>query len=644
MKFKSFTLDPFQEEAINAIEKNNSAVVSAPTGSGKTLVADYIIHKNINNNKRIIYTAPIKALSNQKYKDFSQEYGEDKIGLMTGDIVINPHAKVIIMTTEIYRNMAISGDDSIKNIAYVIFDEVHYINDIERGYVWEESIIYSSETVRFLCLSATIPNAQEFSDWIQAIKKHKVDTVVSSYRNVPLKHFFYDTELGITSLKKIKQAKEIPHYDSVFRKRGKGQRERERPPQPDHVELIKELGKDKLPCLFFTFSRRDTQQKAQELAKKNMFQQDKRIIKFVRKKLENAPSDINKLKSVITLRETISQGIAFHHAGLLPVIKETVEELFGQGWIKVLYTTETFAVGINMPAKTVCFNSLRKYDGIGFRNLNTKEYFQIAGRAGRRGIDDVGYVVSMIYRPTFRYPEVKGITDKDIEPIKSQFKLSINTVLNLIDKHTVEDIEYILRLSFFSYQKFGEDHAKVPTKKLLARYNSIYRKLEKYGYVEEKKLTAKGQFSSRIFADEITMGEIFATNFIKDLDEYEILLLLTCLVYEHRGTTTFKKSFTNESFAKLQRMIKNDEYLGREKKFLEMKQMTTFIYPIYEGKTLFDVLPLTNLLEGDLIRVYAQILDRIGQIRKAGTDHKLITKIDNCQGIIEKAMEGIYLV
>ena len=209
MKFKTFTLDRFQEEAVHAIEDNQSVVVSAPTGSGKTLIADYIIDKYKNEpNCRIIYTAPIKALSNQKYKDFSKEFGEENVGLMTGDIVINPSAKVVIMTTEIYRNMVVSNDkEELKQIAYVIFDEVHYINDIERGYVWEESVIYSSESVRFLCLSATIPNAKEFANWIQAIKKHKVATVVETKRNVPLKHMFFDYELGITTLEKIKAAK-----------------------------------------------------------------------------------------------------------------------------------------------------------------------------------------------------------------------------------------------------------------------------------------------------------------------------------------------------------------------------------------------------------------------------------------------------
>src|SRR3989338_2692468 len=221
MKFKDFTLDKFQEDAIEAIEKNNSVVVSAPTGSGKTLIADYIIDKHRNDQKRIIYTAPIKALSNQKYKDFSEEYGADKVGLMTGDIVINPQAKVLIMTTEIYRNMVISKDSDIKNIAYVIFDEIHYINDIERGYVWEESIIYSEETVRFLCLSATIPNADEFSRWIQAIKNHDVKTITATKRNVPLEESFYDVELGLTTLEKIKEAKSIPDYYEIRGKRKK---------------------------------------------------------------------------------------------------------------------------------------------------------------------------------------------------------------------------------------------------------------------------------------------------------------------------------------------------------------------------------------------------------------------------------------
>ncbi len=641
MQFKDFTLDPFQEEAIQAIESNLSVVVSAPTGSGKTLIADFIIEKHRYDNKRIIYTAPIKALSNQKYKDFCQQYGEDKVGLMTGDIVINPHAKILIMTTEIYRNMVISKDEDIKNIAYVIFDEIHYINDIERGYVWEESIIYSLETVRFLCLSATIPNADEFASWIEAIKKHPVKVVISTNRNVPLEHQFYDYELGLTTLKAIKEAAEMPEYRQVFKQKSK---QRFRVPEPSHVDLIKELNPSKLPCIFFSFSRKDCQEKAQELARKNVFQRNSKLIEYANKKLANAPSEINRLRSTIILKETLAQGIAFHHAGVLPILKEIVEDLFAQGLINVLYATETFAVGINMPAKTVCFNSLRKYDGFNFRYLNTKEYFQIAGRAGRRGIDKVGYAISLIFRPTFNYEEIKRITTKDVEPIKSQFRLSINTVLNLIDQKTPEEIEYILRLSFFSYQKFGKNYDKVPTKILLARYDSIVRKLKKHHYIDEGELTAKGQFSSKIFADEIAMGELFATDLSDELDDYQILLALGALAYEAKEANEFKQAFRNDALKKLKTVLASNEVLGKERKFLELDTLTTLLNPIYNGKTFFDVLNLTNLLEGDLIRIYAQILDRLGQIRKASTNSKLLNKVANCQGIIERALEGIYLI
>ncbi|MBU0535972.1 MAG: DEAD/DEAH box helicase, partial [Nanoarchaeota archaeon] len=199
MQYKGLTLDEFQEDSIKAIDNNHSVVVSAPTGSGKTLIADYIINKDVKKGIRVIYTAPIKALSNQKYKEFVADYGEEKVGLLTGDIVINPGGLILVMTTEVYRNMAITKDHMIDSVSYVVLDEIHYINDIERGSVWEESIIFSDERVRFLCLSATIPNAKEFASWIQSIKNHTVEVIRHNSRNVPLHKNFYDSELGITT-------------------------------------------------------------------------------------------------------------------------------------------------------------------------------------------------------------------------------------------------------------------------------------------------------------------------------------------------------------------------------------------------------------------------------------------------------------
>src|SRR3989344_2309129 len=293
MEYKGLILDKFQEDAIKAIENNHSVVVSAPTGSGKTLIADYIICRDVKKGIKVIYTAPIKALSNQKYKEFTKDYGEDKVGLLTGDVVINPGALILIMTTEIYRNMALTNDKMIEQVSYVVFDEIHYINDIERGYVWEESIIFSKPHVRFLCLSATIPNAKEFAEWIHSIKGHTVDTVRHEHRSVPLHKSFYDSELGVTTLEDIREVKDIPNYEYVI---GRGRERRPKIKAPDHIELVKEI-KDKLPCFFFNFSRQRCQDLALEISRAKIFEVNPEISAIMRKRLEGAPPEVKGLKS-----------------------------------------------------------------------------------------------------------------------------------------------------------------------------------------------------------------------------------------------------------------------------------------------------------------------------------------------------------
>ncbi len=639
MKFQGFTLDTFQEDAIASIDNNHSVVVSAPTGSGKTLIADYIIDKYIKEGKKVIYTAPIKALSNQKFKQFSNTYGKDKIGLLTGDVVKNPEAPILIMTTEIYRNMVLTNDSFVEKISYVIFDEIHYINDRERGYVWEESIIFSNNHVRFLCLSATIPNAKEFANWIQAIKKHNVDVITNSERSVPLYRKFFDTELGVCTLEEINQVKDVPSMNYVKK------RSRQRVPRvkaPNHIDLIRQI-KDQLPCFFFNFSRKSCQDNAVKLSKKNIFKFNPEISKAIREKLADAPKEIAKLPSAKTLRQTLPYGIGFHHAGLIPIMKELVEELFSKGLIKVLYTTETFAVGINMPAKTVCFDGLRKFDGISFRYLNSKEYFQIAGRAGRRGIDKQGFVYAMINRRDFDYPVLKKMTDKDVDPIKSHFKLSINTVLNLINMHNQEEINIILSQNFHTYQKYGN---KFLTKKSVFyhRFNNIKKNLQNLNYLNKEILTYKGNFSSMIYADEILFGEIFATDFYKQLNEFQILMIVACICYEARERTEFYQRYLSEHTKSLRKLIRNNDFLFKVKKFNELNKLTALIDPIYHGKTIFDIFDNTNLLEGDVIRFFRQILDRMGQIKKATKDDVLRDMISRCQDIVSDSMKDIDVI
>ncbi len=637
MQYKTFHLDKFQEDSILSIEKNHSVVVSAPTGSGKTLIADYIIEFSMKKNLKVIYTAPIKALSNQKFREFSSDHGEENVGLLTGDIVKNPSASILIMTTEIYRNMVLIRDPMIDTVRYVIFDEIHYINDIERGYVWEESIIFSKPHVRFLCLSATIPNAEQFADWIKSIKGHNVDVIRHDKRSVPLHKFFYDAELGITSLEKVKEISSIPDYNYVM---GRSRHREPKHKNPSHIELIKEI-KHQLPCFFFIFSRKKAQDWAFELAMTKIFENDSEISAYIRKKLAATTPEINSLKSTQVLRQILPLGIGFHHAGLLPIMKELVEELFALGKLKVLYVTETFAVGINMPAKTVCFESMRKYDGMGFRTINSKEFFQIAGRAGRRGIDKEGFVYCMINRRDFNYKQIKKITTSDTEPIKSQFRLSVNTVLNLLKRHTAEEISQILCMNFNTFQKHGKNFSTAKHDSIYNTFNNIKKKLTKLGYLENDLLTEKGEFCSKIYSDEILTGEMFATDFYDGFDEYQLLMILGCICYESREKTEFFKTYQSRFLHDIWKKTKSNEYLAKEKHFYHLEELTALIHPCFHRKNIFEVMKNTNLLEGDLIRFFRQILDRIGQVKNATLDRDLIAKLKSCQGLIIDCIKDV---
>ncbi len=632
MDYKGLKLDKFQEDAIKAIEHNKSVIVSAPTGSGKTLIADYIIDRDFKKGIRVVYTAPIKALSNQKYKEFSRSYGAENVGILTGDVQKNPDALILIMTTEIYRNMVLSNDPFITKISYVIFDEIHYINDIERGYVWEESIIFSNPDVRVLCLSATIPNAREFANWIEAIKGHEVVVVKHDERPVPLKLSVYDYQLGITTLRNLKEAMAIPDYRNLMR--GKSRKKYEKPKIPSHLELIREI-KDNLPCLFFSFSRQGCQKKASELFETKMFQPNPEISSFVRERLASASPEINRLSSARLLRQVLPYGIAFHHAGILPVLKEIVEDLFEKGMIRVLYTTETFAVGINMPAKSVCFESLRKFDGVSFRLMTSKEYFQISGRAGRRGIDKEGFVYIIIERKFFDYSRIKAITEADTLPINSQFRLSVNTVLNLIMQHSEKEIGDILCKSFHSYQRYGKNFMN---RENIISHNAFYnykKKLEKMGYVEGNKLTEKGIFASRIYSDEILIGEIFGTDLYTRLNEYQMLMVVSCLCYEARERTEFYRTYSLSPERALREMLWSNSYLKREKRFNQIENLSSIIHPVYHGQNLFKILLNTNLQEGDVIRFLRLVVDKLGQIKSATNDNRLRDMLSNCQKLID---------
>jgi len=647
VKFKDFVLDRFQIEAVHSIENNNSVVVSAATGTGKTLIADYVIDKYLKQNKKIIYTAPIKALSNQKFADFRMQYGVESVGIMTGDVTINATAPLLIMTTEIYRNMLLSNDPFVDDLAYVIFDEIHFLGDHERGTVWEESIIFSRPHTRFICLSATIPNAKQFANWIEHIKNHPVDVVIEKKRAVPLAHLFYDNEFGFATIEKIMELKDLdryPSYHKSFNNKKKHFEELKNRKKLSHIDLLQVLEREhKLPCIYFCFSRMLTEKKGETLKQRKNYlnsSEAAEVAKIVREKLSQTDESVLGLKTTRLLRECLSHGIGFHHAGLLAVLKEIVETLFAKGLLKVLFATETFAVGINMPAKTVCFDSLDKYDGINFRMLYSREYFQIAGRAGRRGIDKEGFAISVIDRQSADLPRIKLMTAADKDSLKSQFKLSYNTVLNLMKNHTEEERQIILRSSFYSYQVVG----KLGVSGIIASFEKKKAKLYSAGYMtntmQGPELTDKGLFATRIYTEELIVTDLFCSPLTKKFTVEEILLLIGRICFEEKKNTKMDVKRKNISNSLLNKLSNNkDLYMYFKKNPLFL--LETFLTAWFEGCEFIDLMRHTNMPEGDIVRFIRQIIDLLQQIQHATTDQDFRQKILTIKDMIDRDVVSV---
>lgn len=459
--YRGYVLDPFQQEAVAHIDQGDSVLVAAPTGTGKTLIADYLIERMHRQGRRVVYTAPIKALSNQKFKEFKRLLGEEAVGILTGDVVVNPEAPILIMTTEVFRNLLHQDPARVEDVAYAIFDEIHYIDDPERGSVWEESLIFMPPHMRLLGLSATIPNVEELATWISQVHGHPVRVVYHRERAVPLEHHLFERTLGFTTRQALER-----RYRRYLSRAGPRLSGRSRLPfrfeATTHLDLLENLPPELFPVLFFTFSRRKCEVNALELSRsgKQYLGPDEQV--QVDQVIDQAlatrvPADSDPRGSVAAqrlrgMRSLLLKGIAYHHAGLLPVVKDVVEELFERRLIRVLYCTETFAVGINFPCRTVCFDSYSKWDGRNFRPLLNREYFQMAGRAGRRGIDARGDVVTQIDFNYYVPHELPSMQEADVEPIRSRFALSYNTVLNLVEGYDQEEVARILSKSFATFQ------------------------------------------------------------------------------------------------------------------------------------------------------------------------------------------------
>lgn len=480
-----FELDNFQKEAIYHLENGDSVFVAAHTSAGKTAVAEYAIALAAKHMTKAIYTSPIKALSNQKFRDFRQTF--EDVGILTGDVQINAEASCLIMTTEILRSMLYRGADLIRDVEYVIFDEVHYVNDLERGVVWEEVIIMLPEHVSLILLSATVPNTKEFANWVGRTKKQEIYVISTPKRPVPLEHFLWtkkklfkvvDSNKSFVG-KGYKMASEAlsVKQDLPQAGRGRGQeirgraergdrgpgrglrgggrggRFRPKKSSPDEntwVPLIQYLHKFQLlPVVIFVFSKKKCEMYADMLPNIDFCsaREKSEIHVTIEKSIARLKAEDRQLPQIQRIRLLLAKGLAVHHGGLLPIVKEMVEILFARGLVKVLFATETFAMGLNLPTRTVCFSGTRKHDGQSFRDLLTSEYTQMAGRAGRRGLDKTGTVIIIandeVPPVNGLYRMVLGSPDK----LQSQFRLSYNMILNLARVEALR-IEEMIRRSF----------------------------------------------------------------------------------------------------------------------------------------------------------------------------------------------------
>lgn len=459
-----FTLDAFQQEAVHCLERHESVMVAAHTSAGKTVVAEYAIAMALRDKQRIIYTSPIKALSNQKYRDLQDEFKD--VGLMTGDVTINPHASCMIMTTEILRSMLYRGSDVSREMAWVIFDEVHYMRDRDRGVVWEEVMILLPDSVRLVFLSATIPNAREFAEWICRIKHQPCHVIYTDKRPVPLQHYLFPAggdgvymvvdEKGNfrednfhKALSALQQA-----ADAVNVETKKAQKRRGKANLGD-LEKIVRMCSDRgyLPVIVFSFSRKECEANAVALKKMDVTDDDeKRLIDEVfNNAIMTLGDEDRELPQVQSMLPLLRRGLGIHHGGLLPMLKEVVEILFQESLIKVLFSTETFSMGINMPAKTVVFTNTRKWDGLEYRILQAGEYIQMSGRAGRRGKDDRGLTIIMFdekVEPDTAKEMFLGTSTK----IFSAFHLGYNMLINLLRLEGA-DPDYMIQRSFHQFQK-----------------------------------------------------------------------------------------------------------------------------------------------------------------------------------------------
>ncbi|MFC1705608.1 DEAD/DEAH box helicase [Planctomycetota bacterium] len=617
--YKELTLDPFQREALAALKAGSSVIVAAPTGCGKTVVAAYAIERALEQGERVVYTSPIKALSNQKFRDFGVEWG-DRVGIMTGDVTINPGADALIMTTEIFRNTIFESPEQLSDIGYVILDEVHYLDDPERGTVWEESIMFAPPSIRFVYLSATISNLDQLAGWLRKVRPGRLKVVVEKTRPVPLSTEVFNGTATFDPATYRGARFPLPAGRGGHRGRRHNMSQRRR-----NVALVKKIVHRKhLPCLFFVFSRVYTERLAMSCLelRGHVSARERAALRAEWRRLSRE-FDLDEAEpETARLRKLLTSGIAYHHAGMLPTRKEIVERFFTSGLIKVLFATETFSLGVNMPARSVAFELLRKFDGVRVDYMPTRGFLQMAGRAGRRGMDEHGYVYANVDSREDAPRDVRRVLFGGVEEVVSQFALSHATILRLYS-HLGDGIYEACEKSFAYFR-----HRKKKGAYYLEMVSLIRRRirlLAEQGYLVGRELTEKGRFCSQIFGYETQLTELFVDGLIEELEPPALAVLLTAVLLEPKREGRGFSALPNEVLRPLkhraEEALRSFQQTECDLKLPPSQGLCWDLGGVARewalGADLERVMKLTELAAGDVVRNLRMVLQLLRQLRKA---------------------------
>ncbi len=714
-----YPLDDFQLDAIRALATGHSVLVAAPTGTGKTVIADFGVFQARASGLRAFYTAPIKALSNQKYRDYRALYG-DEVGLLTGDISLNADAPIVIMTTEVLRNMLVTGA-TIDAVGTIVFDEVHYMGDAERGTAWEESILLAPRHIPLVCLSATVPNDAEIAEWIRDAHGD-LTCVFHDQRAVPLEHRYWlpgedpekqpfavspvlDPEGQLTS-----DARKLRAVGGELAGRvrwggvaSQGFRGEERPPasdknpreQPAPWRVVRYLeGEGLTPAIYFLFSRRATEEAASSCVALRPVPHAAELVREAKSRLADlSPADRNLRQVVMLLSRFLPRGVAVHHAGLLPQVKLLVEEFFQAGKLRTVFATDTLALGINMPARTVVVGEMLKFDGTSRRLLTPNEYRQMTGRAGRRGIDARG-VSLLMYSPWVTFPQTVRVLTSDLLPLESAFRPTYSTAMNLWLRP--EDQERLADLYARSLRRFQHDRTlkelterkqaledafeaekaagKIPRQDVwqhaaeLSRVDydlrrarrtatvearrtveGLARVLERYDYLRDAHPTRKAPYLRSLFdTNALTLSELLTNQQLESLEPPEIAEALSWFAMDRESTVrglplTRRLHRLREILDALHGGVLREE----ERHGLQMSRPLPVDFhgvalAWAEGHDLATIGQRARMQEGDLVGALQKTLDLIGQLRDAAHQGplgvNLVPLLDEADGLLRRGV------